>query len=174
MNQKEREAGVAQLKALQDRGVKTYTTEEAKNSGIVLATYGRSWFPSDGEQFHVEPNTVVCFYKRGQKSNGVKFWGWSSKSGWDFYPVEPFAFMPDVKAERDLLFQSQINEQLTLRGDGIDRVRILAEVQDFSVKVLPLHGPTWSTNEDGSRTRIPDAEDKKDRAPMDYFQVIKK
>jgi len=171
MNSKQKEAAEKQLEMLRSNGVKTYTIEEAEASGVALATYGRSWLPSDGEEFELPDKPLVCFYKRG-KSNGVKFWAFSSKTGWDFFPIEPFAASPDVKEERDILCESKITEQLTLRGNGIDRVRILSTLKAFKVKVLPLHGPTWEMKEDGSRTRIPDAVDKKDRAALDYYQIL--
>lgn len=171
MNAAMKEAAEKQLQMLRENGVKVYTVEEAEASGIALATYGRSWLPEDGEEFTLPEKMLVCIYKRG-KNNGVKFWAYSSKSGWDFYPIEPFAMTPDVKEERDVLFTSKITEQLTLRGNGIDRVRIISKLKSFKVKVLPMHGPTWETKEDGSRTRIPDALDKKDRAALDYYQII--
>ena len=174
MNSQTVKEGEKKLAALKSQGTPVYTVEEArKSNAIVLRAYGRRWVPTDGEHFEVDPTLAVCRgYKRSEKSNGIELFMHSSISGWDFFPVEPFATLPDVKEEREILLASPINSALTMYGDGLDRAKILREAKDFTVSVQHLHGPTWVSKEDGSRQRVPDAADKPIREPMDYFLVV--
>lgn len=176
MNSQELSEGKNKLDALKQHGPQVYTIEDArKSNAIVLRAYGRRWIPTDGETFEVDPTlAVVRGYKRSEKSNGIELYMHSSISGWDFFPVEPFATLPDVQEERKVLLESPINSAITMYGDGLDRARILREAGAFTISVQHLHGPTWVTKEDGTRQRIPDAIDKEFREPQDYFLIIKK
>lgn len=175
MNSEAIKEGQRKLKSLQDQGTPVYTIEEArKSNAIVLRAYGRRWVPTNGEHFEVDPSlAVVRGYKRSEKSNGVELYMRSSLSGWDFYPVEPFATLPDVKEEQEILFESPINQALTKYGDGLDRAKVLRETQSFSIEVKTLHGPTWVVDENGITQRIKDDVDKLNRAIYDYFLVKK-
>lgn len=176
MNSQEVKEGEKKLAILQKQGTPTYTIEDArKSNAIVLRAYGRRWVPSDGETFEVKLElAVVRGYRRSEKSNGVELYMHSSISGWEFFPVEPFATLPDVQEERNILLESPINNALTMYGDGLDRARILREAVNFTVSVQHLHGPTWVTKDDGSRQRVPDAIGKDYREPQDYFLITKK
>lgn len=175
MNSQTVKEGEKKLKALKEQGASVQTIEEArKSNAIVLRAYGRRWTPSQGETFEVDLTlAVVRGYKRSEKSNGIELFMHSSISGWDFFPVEPFATLPDVKEEQAVLLASPINDALTKYGDGLDRARILREAQNFTIEVKTLHGPTWVTDENGVRQRIKDAVDKPNREPFDYFFIKK-
>ena len=147
--------------------------DAAKATNTVLAEYGRVWLPSDGEVLEFEENPACVFYKRGKTSHGLKIWGHSNLTGWDFYPVEWSGDMPDVKDEREILFKDSLNSETTMRGNAIDRARLLAKAGKVRIEEVVLHGPTWATKDDGTRVRIPDAIDKEDRAERTYFKIVK-
>lgn len=165
----------ASKRALEEKGYVFQTVEESRNNPVTLRKYGRRWRPSDDEEFHVNGTSAIVNVPY-TKSNGnvgrmVMLHMWSSRTGWDLYPVSPFGFCPDVESEIEQLRASDPSRQLTGYIDDDDRAAILIGLKDFTVKVLHLHGATWKTDEEGNRIRVPDSEDKLDRAPFDYYQV---
>lgn len=175
MNANETKEYQKALQALKDAGAQIYNSiSDAEKAGVPLASYGRVWYPSNGEEFTVPESPAVKFYRRGAKSNGVMVFVKSSLSGWGFIPVEWTADMPDLKEERDQLFEGAANDKTTERGNGLDRARVLAKIGKFTVEEIVLHGPTWVTDEDNNRKRIPDALDKPDRAIKTYYRIIPK
>ena len=165
----------ASKRALEETGYVFQTVEESKNNPVTLRKYGKRWRPSDGEEFHVKDTAAIVnvpFTKRnGNVGRMVMVHMWSSHTGWDLYPVSPFGFCPDVESEVEALRSTDASRQLTSYIDDDDRAQILIGLKDFVVKVLNLHGPTWKTDDSGNLTRIPDSEDKLDRAPFEYYQV---
>lgn len=163
-------------KNLEAKGFTFQTIEESRKNPVTLRRYGKSWTPSDGEEFYIKDGASIVnvpYTKRnGDAGRLPHIHMWSSKTGWDLYPVTPFGYAPDVKEELDQLQTTPVSRQLTTRCDDDDRADILIQVKHFTVHVLTLHGPTWERKEDGTLTRIPDSIDKPTRPSFDYYQVI--
>lgn len=170
-----------ELAKLKESGVTVYgINDDPAKAGIVLSSYGRNWTPSNGEEFFVPENTVIVYTKytvNKEIRDRANFYGWSSLTGWDYYPVNVFAASPDVLSERAILCKDPenghcLNRMLITRQDDLQRCRTICKLSKFTVEEIVLHGPTWEENAAGQRVRIADAEDKPNRAPYSYYRIV--
>lgn len=154
-----------------------YGIAAAKKEGWNLRYYGRSWKPSDGEEFLVPTETVVSprtVTIDGKDYTLVEIFMWSSRSGWDFYPVRWCGYAPDVQTEIDKLCKGSVNTRLIRPGDDLDRALELAKVKHFKVVHTVLFGGRWTTNAAGKREYIADKADMpaEERHSVLYYKVI--
>ena len=172
----------SERKKLESTGVKFYDLDtDPRGDGIVLATYGRSWIPSDNEEFFC-PSPAKIVYTQYTVNKEVRYranlYMWSSITGWDVYPLTPFSASPDVKEEQEQLYADPddggtcVNRRLVTRQDDRQCARLISKLGIFRTKEIVLHGPTWEEQPDGTRKRVPDSLTKENREPYTYFKVI--
>ena len=170
-----------ELKKFEATGGKWYGLDtDPRVDGIVLATYGRSWIPSDGEEFFCPESPAIVYTQytvNKEVRHRANLYMWSSITGWNIYPINPFAASPDVKEEQETLYRDPedgicLNRQLATRQDDRQRARIISKAGSFRVKEIVLHGPTWEEQPDGTRKRVPDSLTKENREPYTYYKVI--